>query len=92
MQISRRSLARNYSILVAPLLIRSELGIGKRRPLASVFISDPEKTMPVSQANVLQELYNFTPTEAKVAVEMMSFAALMRLNAFISEASHSFQI
>jgi hypothetical protein len=48
--------------------------------------------MPVSQANVLQELYNFTPTEAKVAVEMMSFAALMRLNAFISEASHSFQI
>lgn len=71
MALPRPSFAKDFSVLVSPLVRRDHLRLGNYSPSVAVFVSDPEKTIPMSRTRVLEKLYNFTPTEAKVAIQMM---------------------
>jgi DNA-binding CsgD family transcriptional regulator/PAS domain-containing protein len=67
--VSRRSMRRALSVLIAPM--RVEPGwFGKRRPAAMVLVTDPEQSAPVPFHH-LQQLYDLTPAEAAVTIEVL---------------------
>ncbi len=64
--IARPSLKRSFSLLVTPLRARTTVAGGQRPPAVAIFISDPERAVSPN-AELLQKLYELTPTESQVA-------------------------
>lgn len=67
--LSRPSMLRPLSVLVAPLGRKASvdgLDLGRARPAAVVFVSDPEVRQETPAA-LLQRLYGLTPAEARLA-------------------------
>ena len=70
--LSRPSMLRPLSVLVAPLGHKASvdgLDLGRTRPAAVVFVSDPEVRQETPAA-LLQRLYGLTPAEARLAEAM----------------------
>ena len=65
MSISRADFRQPLQILVMPLRTAA-LYLGKDLPVAGIFISDPEKR-PVSDNELLRQLYGLTPAESRLA-------------------------
>lgn len=63
--VSRPSLKRPYSILVAPHA-KNHGSLSSLQPAAIIFISDPEQE-EIPDELVLSKLFGFTPAEAKLA-------------------------
>jgi len=63
--VSRPSLKRPYSILVAPQP-RNEMLFQSIRPTAIVFVSDPEQEEQADE-QILSGLFGFTPAESRLA-------------------------
>jgi len=70
MSISRLSLRRPYSVLVAPLRLEASR-LGTSRAAVAAFLTDPEKR-PRANCELLRKLYGFTPMESSVAARLLS--------------------
>ncbi|MEQ9641768.1 MAG: CHASE4 domain-containing protein [Alphaproteobacteria bacterium] len=67
MTVSRPSGRQAYALLVTTM----RAGDGDESPLAAVFVRDPEHRWEVP-AKVLHELYELTPAESRVAIELVN--------------------
>lgn len=68
MAVSRPSGRQAYAVLVTSMRAGSDDG---ESPLAAVFVRDPEHRWEVPP-KVLQELYDLTPAESRVAIELVN--------------------
>jgi DNA-binding CsgD family transcriptional regulator len=78
LSISRPSMRRPYSVLVAPLTQARDSTnglIGETRPCAIVLLSDPEHE-PCYPAALLAQRYQLTAAEARLACAMLSGSSL----------------
>jgi DNA-binding CsgD family transcriptional regulator len=64
--LPRPSQRRPLSVLVAPLRLPDDAAFRIARPLAAVFVSDPDQTSETAP-DVLRRLYRLTPAEARLA-------------------------
>lgn len=71
MTVSRPSGRQAYALLVTAMRAG---GDSDETPLAAVFVRDPEHRWEVP-AKVLQELYDLTPAESRVAIELVNGAS-----------------
>lgn len=70
MTIQRRSMKKNFSILVAPVRGGGSFDQGERRPGALVYFTDPEK-VHITPTEILCSLYGLTQAEARIAAEIV---------------------
>ena len=76
MAVSRPSMLRPFSALVAPL--GGEVPrVGARRPVVAVFVADPESEDETPEA-LLARLYGLTPAEARLASALIQGNGLER--------------
>jgi DNA-binding CsgD family transcriptional regulator len=73
--ISRPSGARPLSLLVAPFRRREADPFGVRRPVAVVFVSDPDTRID-APADLLAALHGLSAAEARVAAEVLEGGSL----------------
>lgn len=69
LSIARPSGRQPYQVLVVPPR-RRLVGVGE--PRAILFVSDPERPVPVVDVDELGQLYGLTPAEARVAARLVS--------------------
>jgi DNA-binding CsgD family transcriptional regulator len=67
--LSRRSMRRPLSVVVAPIHVEPSW-FCNRRPAAIVFVNDPERSASVP-FHYLQQFYGLTPAEATVTTEVL---------------------
>src|ERR1700730_11520684 len=67
--VSRRSMRRPLSVVIAPVQVEPGL-FCDQRAAAIVFVSDPERPAAVPRDH-LQEIYGLTPSEETVAIEVL---------------------
>ncbi|MEM7021178.1 MAG: hypothetical protein AAF637_01160 [Pseudomonadota bacterium] len=87
LSVSRPSLRRPYSVLVAPLAANRDVEdgiIGTMRPCAMVLITDPEQ-QPEYPSAFLAQRYSLTSAEARLACELVAGSSLQ-------EAADSFGV
>ena len=82
--LQRPSMRKGYSVLVTPVRGGNNFDVGKRKPGAFVFISDPEQNHK-PPTEVLCNLYGLTPAEARIAAEIVN-------GRNVSEISETFAI
>jgi DNA-binding CsgD family transcriptional regulator/PAS domain-containing protein len=78
LSISRRSLKRPYSVLIAPVICARDPTrgiVGETRPCAIVLIVDLER-QPHFPCELLAERYQLTPAEARLACEILAGSSL----------------
>jgi PAS domain S-box-containing protein len=69
--LQRISMRKGYSVLVTPVRGGEKFDVGKRKPGAFVFITDPEQDHK-PPTEVLCNLYGLTPAEARIAAEIVN--------------------
>lgn len=74
MRISRPSMKRPYSVLVAPLPLETEIGTPG---LATVFVSDPERA-PRTSEEIARRLYGLSEAEARLATALVETSSVER--------------
>lgn len=74
--LSRPSLKRPLTVLIAPLQLSDNRGV-PHQPAAAVFVSDPERS-PETPAAILHRLYGFTQKEAALAAMVVQGHGLKR--------------
>jgi DNA-binding CsgD family transcriptional regulator len=75
LSISRSSLNRPLSVLVAPLMPSSLSPFSQARPCVVIFITDPDAVHPPNQKH-LAELFGLTPAESRVADQLVQGKSL----------------
>jgi DNA-binding CsgD family transcriptional regulator len=71
LSISRPSLRRPVSILVAPLRLEDDVFLRHESPVAALFVSDPEQGIETAP-ELLSRLYGLTAAEARLATLLVA--------------------
>lgn len=87
LRISRPSGRQSYRCLVAPLG-RDRLVVNPRHAAVVLFVSDPENLAPID-ARLLQELYDLTPAEARIAAALAMGETLPKVAARLGISSNT---